>query len=727
MEGKYTNHLVFGLDIGTRSVVGTVGFKERNTFNVVAQYVKEHDTRAMLDGQIHDINKVGETIRFVKNKLEEQIGKPLTEVCIAAAGRMLKTVTVHVDHEFSEETVINQENIYSLDLLGVEKAHNELYESNDTGIRFYCVGYSVIRYYLNDYIMGNLENHKGRKISADIIATFLPEEVVDGLNSAVEIADLQVANLTLEPIAAINVAIPEMYRMLNIALVDVGAGTSDISITKDGSIVAYGMIPCAGDELTEALARHCLVDFKSAEKIKFESNSEAEYVQYKDIIGNEKEITPEEIRTVTKPIMENMAKDIAERIIELNGDKTVSAVFIVGGGGKIAGFTDALAEALGISNDRVALRGEEVLGEVNFFQTDIKKDPLLVTPIGICLNFYDQKNNFIFVNFNGERIKLYDNNRLTVVDASIQAGFLNENLFPKRGRELNFIVNGKQRMVRGELGEAAVITLNQDIASINSPIEANDRIEIVSSTAGKDAKMTVEELPEYNATIELIVDDKKIICPRFVEVNGNLVSGYYDIQEGDSIEMLNYYTVKQVLEFMDIILDMSDDIFVNNKIAHEDTRVYDNFTMNIKKLPENYQELKQQELDKHEEIIQQAMENVRKENEEEKRERLARIEQAINEDKDTLDTTDNAEEETQQESKEPVILNVLVNDKVVTLKGKPSYVFVDIFDWIDFDLSNAAGKSIVTTVNGRNAVYMEKLTDGDKIEVYWKEKNNGFM
>lgn len=53
------------------------------------------------------------------------------------------------------------------------------------------------------------------------------------------------ANLTLEPIAAINVAIPERFRLLNIALVDVGAGTSDISITKDGSIIAYGMIPSA--------------------------------------------------------------------------------------------------------------------------------------------------------------------------------------------------------------------------------------------------------------------------------------------------------------------------------------------------------------------------------------------------------------------------------------------------------------------------------------------------
>lgn len=88
------------------------------------------------------------------------------------------------------------------------------------------------------------------------------------MNKAVELAGLNVANMTLEPIAAIQVAIPEMYRMLNIALVDVGAGTSDISITKDGSIIAFGMIPMAGDALTETIARHCLVDFGTAEQIK---------------------------------------------------------------------------------------------------------------------------------------------------------------------------------------------------------------------------------------------------------------------------------------------------------------------------------------------------------------------------------------------------------------------------------------------------------------------------
>ena len=211
------DELVFGLDIGTRNVVGTVGFKQDKEFIVLAQYSMEHETRAMLDGQIHDIGRVGNTIRIVKEKLEEQIGQELTSVCIAAAGRVLKTVTTHIEYEFETESVVRAEDIHTLDLLGIERAQAELKEKNDTKYKFYCVGYSVVKYYLNDEIFSNLEGHKAEKISEDIIVTFLPEDVVDGLYAAVAIADLSVANMTLEPIAAIDVAIPENFRMLNIA------------------------------------------------------------------------------------------------------------------------------------------------------------------------------------------------------------------------------------------------------------------------------------------------------------------------------------------------------------------------------------------------------------------------------------------------------------------------------------------------------------------------------
>ena len=88
---------VYGLDIGTRSIVGTVGYQEKDRFVVVAQRVKEHETRAMIDGQIHDIGAVGDMIREVTEELEIETKQELRQVCIAAAGRVLRTVTTHVE------------------------------------------------------------------------------------------------------------------------------------------------------------------------------------------------------------------------------------------------------------------------------------------------------------------------------------------------------------------------------------------------------------------------------------------------------------------------------------------------------------------------------------------------------------------------------------------------------------------------------------------------------
>lgn len=692
---------VFGLDIGTRNIVGTVGYRtEQGGFTVIAQSIREHETRAMLDGQIHDIGRVAKTIGLVKAELEDQIGMHLEEVCIAAAGRVLKTVTTYVEYEYPEESVVTGEDINTLHLLGVEQAQEILKEKNDTAYKFYCVGYSVVRYYLNEENFISIEGHKARRIGCDIIVTFLPEDVVDGLYSAVGQAGLEVANMTLEPIAAINVAIPENFRMLNIALVDVGAGTSDISVTKDGSIIAYGMIPHAGDELTELIVQNYLVDFNTAEKMKLDSST-LDVIEYEDIMFLPHTVSAQEIWDLVTPTVENIATEVAEKIKELNGGKSVSACFVVGGGGKIHGFTELLAEKLGLIKERVALRGQEVLRQVEFIQPDIKKDPLLVTPIGICLNYYEQRNNFIMVRFNGERLKLYDNNHLTIVDAALMAGFPNEQIFPKRGKSINFTVNGIARIIRGEAGEAAVVTLNGEPANINTPLEPNCEIKIKPSTRGEDAVYKVSMLEEYNqSNVTFIVNGKFVTCPKFVMVNGKLVTGSYEIQDGDSIETRSFYTVAQVAEFMDVEIDADKEILVNNRSADFDTLVYENFTIEWTTVS-----------------FGAAEGNVE-----------------ITEKEDNLeyaDGTQGTEIKTQELSNKENIsktqtgieteILVYVNKEPVVLTGKESYIFVDIFDFISFDLNAGNGRAIETLINGRKAQFTEPLSSGDKIELFWKE------
>ena len=820
-----TEKLVYGLDIGTRSIVGTVGYKTADrAFTVVAQSTKLHATRAMMDGQIHDIAAVANTISEITKELEEQTGRKLKDVCIAAAGRVLKTASAFAEAEFDEEIVVDEEVVHTLEMLGVEKAHKKMREeTKDTGHHFICVAYTVVHYYLNGFVITNLEEHKASKIGVEVLVTFLPDEVIDGLYAAVGKAGLQVENLTLEPIAAMLVAIPENFRLLNIALVDVGAGTSDICITKDGTVVGYGMIPMAGDVLTETIAKKRLVDYNSAERMKLESSTKKKVITYTDIMGIKQKASREEILADIKEPVDEMARAIAEQITDLNGGKPVSAVFVVGGGGKVGGFVEKLSEELKVPKERVALRGEEVLSFVTFLQDGIKKDSLLVTPIGICLNYYEQRNNFIFVRVNDERIKIYDNGTLTVADAAMQYGYPNEKLFPARGKELTFTVNGESRTVKGRLGEAAEITLNGQPVGMNAPIGQNDKIKITEGTQGANATCTVSKLPEAKLALSFTVNGTKIACPRMLQANGENVSGLYEIKEGDVIISLDYYTLDQVLAFVDMI--PTNKVYVNSAPAELTAKVYDGSVIrletetatkteettpepsaeeeNVKKqepetltaaTSEKTAEAPAEQEDAYEEYVMSYDDYVRevpveykkpKKQEEQKASHLMSILSALNASESSLKfgksmSTESLmpmrtgaplpplmprNTEAGQAAEETIATNasevslvstgggvlpehkpntaasessgseesvakmtgsgaseivVIVNGQAKVLKGKSSYLLVDVLDVVAFNLADAKGRQPIVKVNGVSTTFMQAIKDSDVIELGWK-------
>lgn len=751
---------VFGLDIGTRSVVGTVGFRQGEKFIVMAQEIREHQTRAMVDGQIHDINRVAATIADIRQSLQDKTGIKLDEVCIAAAGRVLKTMNVHIDMDLDTERNVTRDDMNTLISMGVDNAFAEFQEKNDTDMHFYCVGYSVVKYYINGLWMSQPEHHKAKKLGADIIATFLPDDVVDGLYSAVELADLKVANLTLEPIAAIRVAIPEKFRLLNIAMVDVGAGTSDISVTDDGSVIAFGMLPYAGDSLTELLAKTCLIDFATAEKIKTASTQQDE-IKYEDIMGVEQIITAEEVLSICRPEIEKIAKNTADTIKELNGGTSPSAVFIVGGGGKIKGFDQKIAQELGLEPSRVAIRGEEIMGNIEFPE-GARKDSTIITPVGICLTHYEKNNNFIYITFNGERIKLYDNNKLTVMDAAMQAAFSRDGLFPRRGADLHYTVNGKNRVTKGEHGESAHVYVNGENVNLSYQIKSNDVVTIEESTLGLPAQEKIANLVDCNGKIVLNINGDEVQLPKPVKANGTVVTGDYMIQDQDAIEFLSYYTLEQFCEYMGISTEDTI-ICINAEEAAADSTICstDRIDLKSKKELERQQIYEAAQLEAKREKFSEAVkkhisadikaaEETKQEtvtesaSEESIKKGKTQSTDAVNKAEETVARTDtkaaetvnvfkgmvkdaakeekkeeeNSIEENYEEFKKVI---VIVNQKPIVMRGKKNYTFVDIFDYINFDTSKMRGSGIATLVNGKDAQYTQELYNGDKIDVYWKE------
>ena len=163
---KPQGNTVFALDIGTRTVVGVLGYMDGEVFRVTDTESIPHLKRAMIDGQVEDIEQVAKVERTVKEALEQRNGNRLTEESEAAAGRALKTYRVSMDFDVSDKNTITADMVRTMEYETIQKAQGGIDEKfREEEAVFYCVGHSVVHYYLDDYAMANLEGHKGDKVT----------------------------------------------------------------------------------------------------------------------------------------------------------------------------------------------------------------------------------------------------------------------------------------------------------------------------------------------------------------------------------------------------------------------------------------------------------------------------------------------------------------------------------------------------------------------------------
>ena len=164
------------------------------------------------------------------------------------------------------------------------------------------------------------------------------------------------------------------------------------------------------------------------------------------------------------------------------------------------------------------------------------------------------------------------------------------------------------------------------------------------------------------------------------------------------------------MQFMDVELPPTTQFYVNHYKANSDTPVYENFTVewdeNAAASADTYDALPEAEPGLEgvcEGMNDQTFANsgndgsIKRESEEE-------------------------ESKSPERPKLPYPIHVVVNSEVITMNGKSEYVFVDVFDYINFDLKRSQGRAVVTLLNGRQAQYLEPLHEGDKIQIYWQEK-----
>lgn len=541
---KQQGDVIFALDIGTRTVVGVLAEKTQDGYKLIDMETQAHESRSMTDGQIEDIDAVAAVVKSVKAALERRQLIKLQRVCVAAAGRALRTLRHSCAHDVSSKRVISAADIREAELEAVRSAEEAFTEENST-TSFYCVGHSVISLELDGYKVSKPEGHRGNSLVTEVIAAFLPAYVVESLCAAVDLAGLETAGLTLEPIAAINAVVPKELRLINIVMCDIGAGTSDVAASRDGSITAYGMATIAGDEMTEALMKQLLVDFNEAERIKTSPDPQTEYT---DILFTHHTITAEQVAELIRPAEEELAHTICEEILAANGGAP-QAVFLVGGGSKLPGLPELVADGLGLPAQRVAVGSREMIRGITAPKS-VELGTEHATPVGIAITASEGvKYDFTTITLNGRKIRALDTRRLTVFELCSLAGIKPEQLLARSGKSLSYTADGERIVLRGTHSTPCEISLNGKECSLNSQVRKGDEVNVVPAVPGEDAAALLSDQYDMSgmSLLTVTLDGRQITTGDHILVNGTPTAQDADIENGAVLRRIRLDTLGALL------------------------------------------------------------------------------------------------------------------------------------------------------------------------------------
>ena len=709
---------IFALDIGTRKVMGIIARQSGEVTEIMDAEAIEHPHRPMLDGQIHSIEEVAKTVERVKKNLESRLNKKLEKVSVAVAGRNLLTFKNKTVSEFEREEEITREMVKNLELQAID---NIISGQEKNGLEFYCVGYSPVYYELNGNRIIDLIGHRGKSIACELIVTFLPRVVLNSMFAVLEKVGLEPVSVTLEPIAALYAIVPPEIRNLNILLVDIGAGTSDLALTKDGYIYGYGMVSEAGDEITERISQLLLVDFIAAETIK-RSLGRKDTVEYGDIWGRKHKINSRDLIEKLSPRIKKLAESIAKTALEL-GEIPPQAVIGVGGGSLTPDLIKELAISFGLSEEQVGLRLPQAIKNIKD-RTQRLTGPEAVTPIGIALIAANSLGlYFIELEVNHRKFRILDfQQKKDVLGALTVSGVLRKKrLYPRPGMAITCSVNGELKIIKGTLGKAARILRNGNpVGELSEKIENGDRLEFEEARDGENAAKSIGELLNLQPIKIIFNQEAMEILPSLLmnECPASLDSGVVDradirilpLQIKDAlrhkgINLENQFSERQILVNINgnpkILTQANFTLSLNGKEAHLNTEIKQNDTLEFFPEKPAWQKIK--------DVITLP---------------LTTEKVHINVGGKDIEITVEAVQIFMNGS--PVKPDEFLLDgaeiRVYHLKQR-AVMLSEIFRYIDFDPQKAMGKRMKITVDDLPAGFTTPLVDGSKVRFLFEDRN----
>ena len=359
-----------------------------------------------------------------------------------------------------------------------------------------------------------------------------------------------------------------------------------------------------------------------------------------------------------------------------------------------------IAAHLKLHIDRVVVRGRDVIQNINFSGKKLS-GPEAITPLGIAITAQMQKGqDFLAVTVNGKKIRLFNSKKLNVADALILIGFNPNQLIGRSGKSLTFELNGVKKVIKGGYGTMAEIFVNDEPANLETILKIGDNIIVNPAIDGKNAEINFSDFLNSKKTGKITFNNSIFDIDTKVYINGKIGTLSDKISDGDKIETHEINTIKDLLKMFEI--DMENyEIYVKGEKVDIDYKISANEVIDCKKVfiePEtisNEQNIKDS-------LTRETVKDEDSQKKDEENLEINNIEPAIV-------YTSNAE------------LTVIINGKTKSIKGlKTQYIFVDIFNYIDFDLSKPKG-NIVLKLNGNEASFTDPIRNGDRIDIFWEK------
>lgn len=381
-----------GLDIGTTKIVAIVGHKNEHG-KVEVLGIGKAKSLGVHRGVVSNITQTINSIQEAVQEAERSSGIEIKDVVVGIAGQHIRSLQ-HSDYITREnnEEVIDEDDIDRL----INQVHKLVMLPGEEIIHVLPQEYKVdgqgeIREPIGMY---------GRRLEANFHVVVGHVSSIKNIARCIKSAGLNLAGITLEPLASAEAVLGYEEKEAGVALIDIGGGTTDIAIFKDNIIRHTAVIPFGGNIITEDIKTGCSIIERQAEllKIKFGSawpkeNSESDIVSIPGLRGREpKEISlrtlSEIINARVREIMEQAYLEIKNYGHEEQKKKLIAGIVMTGGGSKLKHIR-LLTEFITGMDVRIGLPNEHLAGG----QNESLSSPEFATAAGLLIKGLERKFN----------------------------------------------------------------------------------------------------------------------------------------------------------------------------------------------------------------------------------------------------------------------------------------------------------------------------------------------